>query len=136
MQVGNKIQQELLHGSRKGLPLRLHRFSGAQKAIFLGEGNKFYMAEGGSDSKVTEIMHGRNPWELVAEKKSDLNAVQLSGTKDEAANCKGGMRHGMMTLMTRPWIYLIEIICFKENCRSLKINNRHSRCWSRCMTLA
>ena len=116
MQVGNKIQQQLLHGSRKGLPLRLHLFSGTQKAIFLGEDNKFYMAEGGSKSKVTEIMHGGNPWELGAERKSDLNEVQLAGTNDEAANCKGGRRDGMMTLMTRPWIYLFEILCFKDNC--------------------
>lgn len=85
------------------------------------------MAEGGSSkSKVTEIMHGQKPWELVAERKSDLNAVQFSGTKDEAATCKGGWRDGMMTLMTSPWIYLIEIICFKENCGSSK----------RCMTPA
>ena len=95
-------------GSRKGLPLRLHLFSGTQKAIFLGKDNKFYMAEGGSESKVTEITHGRNPWELGAERKSDLNEVQLSGSNDEAANCRGGRRDGM--------ICLFEILCFKDNC--------------------
>ena len=101
------------------MPLRLHphQLSHVLKAIFLGEDNRLYMAEveGGSKSKVTEIMHGQKPWELVAERKSDLNEVQLSGTREEAANCKGGRRDGVMTLMTRPWIYLIQRICFKEN---------------------
>ena len=90
----------------------MHVFPGTKKAVFLNKENILCMAsvensETGEETKLTEVLYNKQPWQMITTWKHDAPKVVITGTKQEASaevwdRKPSPCRHAATTLFDGP----------------------------------